>query len=100
MPLMPVAINTAVTGPYCLPLVSCLAYSINRQGKLSESVDIFGNVAWDAFRLKAQHKAEEIRRQGFVGPAMLPIQELEYSAFRQALDDLEKRFVVREGEKG
>jgi fructose 1,6-bisphosphate aldolase/phosphatase len=57
---------------------------------------MFGNVAWDAIRLKAQHKAEEIRRQGFVGPAMLPIQELEYGAIRQALNDLEKRFVLRD----
>jgi fructose 1,6-bisphosphate aldolase/phosphatase len=96
MPLMPVAINTSVTGAYCLPLVACVAYSVNRQGKLSEGVDIFGNVAWDATRLKAQHKAEEIRQQGFVGAAMLPIQELEYSAFRTSLADLEAEFQTRE----
>jgi fructose 1,6-bisphosphate aldolase/phosphatase len=34
MPLMPVAINTAVTGTYCLPLVACVAYSINSKGRL------------------------------------------------------------------
>lgn len=96
MPLMPVAINTPVAGPYCLPLVACMAYSVTSQGKLSEGVDIFGNVAWDATRLKAQRKGEELRQQGFVGPAMLPIQELEYSAFRTSLADLEAKFEIRE----
>jgi fructose 1,6-bisphosphate aldolase/phosphatase len=95
MPLMPVAINTAVAGAYCLPLVACMAYSVTAEGKLSEGVDIFGNVAWDATRLKAQRKAEEMRLQGFVGPAMLPIQELEYSAFRTSLADLEAEFQTR-----
>lgn len=96
MPLMPVALYTAVTGPYCLPLVACGAYSVTPQGKLTGPVDVFGNVAWDATRLKAQRKAEEIRQQGFVGPAMLPIQELEYSAFRDSLAALEAEFTVRE----
>lgn len=95
MPLMPVAINTPVTGPYCLPLVACMAYSVNDQGMLSEGVDMFGNVAWDATRLKAQRRAEEIRQQGFVGPAMLPIQELEYSAFRDSLAGLEAEFELQ-----
>lgn len=97
MPLMPVAINTPVAGPYCLPLVACMAYSVTREGKLSEGVDIFGNVVWDATRLKAQRKGEELRQQGFVGPAMLPIQELEYSAFRTSLAALEAKFQLREG---
>lgn len=96
MPLMPVAINTPVTGPYCLPLVACMAYSVTPQGKLSEGMDIFGNVAWEATRLKAQRKAEDLRQQGFVGPAMLPIQELEYSAFRDSLAELEAEFRLRE----
>jgi len=95
MPFMPVAINTPVAGPYCLPIVACMAYSLTREGKLSEGADLFGNVAWDATRLKAQRKAEDIRQQGFVGPAMLPIQELEYSAFRQTLADLDARFKTR-----
>lgn len=82
MPLMPVSINTPVAEPYCLPLVACMAYSVTSEGKLSEGVDVFGNLVWDQTRLKAQRKAEELRQQGFVGPAMLPIQELEYSAFR------------------
>lgn len=96
MPLMPAAINTAITGPYCLPIVSCVAYSLTKEGKLSEGVDVFGNPVWDATRLKAQQKADEMRRQGFVGPAMLPMQELEYSAFRKALAELEEQFRIAE----
>ena len=95
MPLMPVGIDTPVAGPYCLPIVACMAYSVNREGILSDGLDIFGNVAWDATRLKAQQKGEELRRQGFVGPAMLPTQELEYSAFRTSLAELEKEFKER-----
>lgn len=95
MPIMPVAINTPVAGAYCLPLVACMAYSISADGRLSEGVDVFGNVAWDATRLKAQQKAAELRQQGFVGPAMLPIQELEYSAFRHSLAGLEEAFQLR-----
>lgn len=98
MPLMPVAINTPVAGPYCLPLVSCMAYSVTRQGKLSEGVDIFGNVVWDETRRKAQQKGAELRQQGFVGPAMLPVQELEYSAFRTSLEELDKAFQVLDGD--
>ncbi|GIW51211.1 MAG: fructose 1,6-bisphosphatase [Gemmatimonadales bacterium] len=96
MPLMPAAINTAITGPYCLPIVSCVAYSLTKEGKLSEGVDVFGNPVWDATRLKAQQKADEMRRQGFVGPAMLPMQELEYSAFRKTLAELEEQFRIVE----
>ena len=96
MPLMPAAVNTPITGPYCLPLVACVAYSVTADGKLSERVDMFGNSVWDSTRLKAQRKAEELRQQGFVGPAMLPIQELEYSAFRDSLAELEAQFTFPE----
>ena len=59
MPLMPVAIDTAVGGPYCLPIVSCLAFSMDGQGIFTrEYMDLFGNVAWDATRLKTQQKAD------------------------------------------
>jgi fructose 1,6-bisphosphate aldolase/phosphatase len=101
MPLMPAPINTAITGAYCLPIVSCVAYSLTKEGRLSEGVDVFGNPVWDATRLKAQQKADEMRRQGFVGPAMLPMQELEYSAFRKTLAELEEQFrIVERAEVG
>ena len=99
MPLMPAPINTAITGAYCLPLVACMAYSVTRDGVLSEGVDVFDNPVWDSTRLRAQQKGEEMRRQGFVGPAMLPIQELEYSAFRKTLAELDEQFRVLEPKK-
>ena len=96
MPLMPAPINTPITGPYCLPLVACMAYSLTGDGVLSKGVDMFESQVWDSTRLKAQRKAEELRQQGFVGPAMLPIQELEYSAFRDSLAELESQFALVE----
>ena len=58
MPLMPVALNTAVTGIYCLPLVSCVGFSIDSDGRFSDStIDMFDNVAWDSVRFRAQEKA-------------------------------------------
>ena len=95
MPLMPVKMNTAITGIYCLPIVSCLGFSLNKKGGFSDFyVDFFDNPAWDYVRLKAQQKAIEIRSQGFSGPAMLPYQELEYSGFRDSMEDLFKQFKI------
>ena len=65
---------------------------VSKQDILSDGVDVFGNVAWDATRLKAQRRAEELRQQGFFGAAMLPIQELGYSAYKDVLNQLEEEF--------
>lgn len=95
MPFMPVAMNSAVTGPYCLPIVSCVGFSINAEGKFSDNhVDFFGNFVWDEFRLRAQKKAAEIRKQGFSGAAMLPYSELEYGGFRETMEELLKEFYI------
>ena len=96
MPLLPVPINTPVTGPYCLPLVSALGFSLDSDGKFSqEYVDFFGNVAWSATRLKIQNKAEEWRRQGFIGPTMASHAELSYTGIVEALAQLDKEFSLR-----
>ena len=96
MPIMPVAINTTVAGPYCLPLVSCLAFSMDKDACFTrEYVDMFGNVAWEATRLKVQRKADEWRRQGFVGPTMASHAELAYTGIVDALAALDREFVVR-----
>jgi fructose 1,6-bisphosphate aldolase/phosphatase len=95
MPFMPVPINTPVTGPYCLPIVSCLAFSLAPDGSFSAFIDVFDNPAWDYVRILAQKKALEIRKQGWSGPAMLPTQELEYGGFRDVIKDLEARFRLR-----
>jgi fructose 1,6-bisphosphate aldolase/phosphatase len=94
MPLMPVKQNSAVSyfdGP---PVVSCAAFSVH-QGRLSEPVDVFDHPFWDAVRLRVAEKAVEMRRQGFSGPAMLPMAELEYTGVVEKLEALDKRFRVR-----
>lgn len=96
MPIMPVAINTPVAGPYCLPLVSCLAFSMDAEGGFtSEVVDIFGNLVWDATRLKVQRKGDEWRRQGFIGPTMASRAELAYTGIVDTLKALDKEFTLR-----
>ena len=98
MPLMPVPINTAVTGMYCLPLVSCVGFSLSGEGKFSDSIlDFFDNPAWDYTRQLAQEKAIHMRAQGWSGAAMLPYNELEYSGFRTSIGDLVDRFAFRNG---
>ena len=97
MPLMPVAINTAVTGAYCLPIVSCIGFSLTKKGTFTQYgyVDFFDNPAWDLVRLRAQEKAIEMRSQGWSGPAMLPYSELEYSGFKKSVTDLLKQFKTK-----
>ena len=97
MPLMPVPLNTPVTGMYCLPIVSCAGFSIDGKGRFSESyTDFFDNPAWDEVRRRAQGKAIEMRSQGWSGAAMLPYSELEYGGFRDTVSALLKRFRLRE----
>jgi len=93
-PLMPVKKNSPISffdGP---PIVSCLAFSM-KNGKLTEPADCFDQPYWDYVRQRVSQKAEEIRRQGFVGSAMLPMTELEYTGVMETLKELEKRFKIR-----
>ena len=93
-PLLPVKKNSSISffdGP---PVVSCLAFSM-KNGKLTEPVDCFDQPYWDYVRMKISQKAEEIRKQGFIGPAMLPMSELEYTGVMETLKELEKRFKIR-----
>jgi fructose 1,6-bisphosphate aldolase/phosphatase len=99
MPLMPVPINTAVTGMYCLPIVSCAGFSVDRDGRFSDSqIDFFDNPAWDEVRRRAQEKAMEMRSQGWSGAAMLPYTELEYGGFRDTVSGLLERFKLHTDE--
>ena len=94
MPLMPVAINTPVSGPYCLPLVSCLGFSMDGQGRFSRNYnDFFADGAWDYARLQVQQKALEIRRQGFFGVAMASQAEIAYTGLTDVMQRLDKEFV-------
>lgn len=101
MPLMPVAINTPVTGKYCIPVVSCCAFSMDKDGKfggLSSShsyVDMFGQVYWDKARLQAQEQAEFMRKHGAFGVAMAEKTELSYTGLEDTLKALDKEFKVK-----
>jgi fructose 1,6-bisphosphate aldolase/phosphatase len=94
VPLMPVPQDCPTSwfdGP---PLVSCAAFSV-REGVLSEPVDAFAHPFWNPVRDRVAEKAMEMRRQGFSGPAMLPMSELEYTGVTEKLEALDKRFQVR-----
>lgn len=93
MPLMPVAIRTEVGGAYCLPIVSCLALSVNGAGKFTHGVvDIFANVAWDRTRTQAQERAEWMRQQAPFGVAMASQEEIAYTGLAKLEAALEQRF--------
>lgn len=97
LPLMPVPLNTSVTGLYCLPLVACIGFSLDAEGRYSDSyVDFFDNPAWDEVRLRSQRKALEMRSQGWSGAAMLPYSELEYGGFRETVTNLVEQFELLE----
>jgi fructose 1,6-bisphosphate aldolase/phosphatase len=98
MPLMPVPHNTPTSyfdGP---PLVSCAAFCV-QNWHLTEPVDPFAHSFWNTVRDNVARKAIEMRRQGFVGAAMVPMTELEYTGIVEKLSELDKRFIVRSAEK-
>ncbi len=95
--LMPVPANTGTSffdGP---PIVSALAFSV-KNGKLTEPADTFDHPYWEYVRTKVSAKSEELRRQGFFGPAMLPYSELEYGGIVDRLKAMEERFHPMEAE--
>jgi fructose 1,6-bisphosphate aldolase/phosphatase len=95
MPIMPAPINTAVTGPYCFPIISAVGYSLNGDGKLSEMIDFFDNPIWDGVRARVQAKGADLRRQGFFGIAMASQEEQAYTGLKERDQELDQRFNVR-----
>jgi fructose 1,6-bisphosphate aldolase/phosphatase len=94
MPLMPVLFNSPISyfdGP---PIVTCAGFA-ERRGEFTEPVDCFAHPFWDTVRQHVAEKAIEMRRQGFVGAAMLPMAELEYTGITAKLKVLDTRFAVR-----
>ncbi len=96
--LMPVPRNTGTSffdGP---PIVSCLAFCV-KNGRLTEAADCFDHPYWSYVRDRVSAKSEDLRRQGFFGPAMLPYSELEYGGIVERLKNMDSRFhVVKEKE--
>jgi len=92
MPLMPVKRNTAATTNFCIPMVSATLFSM-KNGKFTAHMDGFETPDWDYFRQKAVRKAEYMREQGFVHPATLVPEELEYNkGYQSIMSDVKKRF--------
>lgn len=94
-PLMPVKLNSNVSyfdGP---PIVSGAAFCM-RNSIFTELVDLFDHPFWDTIRQKASEKIIHIREQGFFGPAMLDMDELEYNeGIVERLKKLEEKFKLR-----
>ncbi len=91
--LMPVSGNTGTSffdGP---PIVSCLAFSV-KNGKLTEPADAFAHPYWEYVRTRVSAKNEDLRRQGFFGPAMLPYSELEYGGIVERLKKMDEQFRI------
>ena len=78
MPFMPVSLNSAASLNYSIPIVSCLLFSMHN-GKLTGPHDGFGTADWEYQRRIASERATVLRVQGFIHPATLVPDELEYN---------------------
>ena len=78
MPLMPVKLNSAATINFCIPIVQSLVFSMH-DGKFTGPFDGFSTPDSDYIREQATKKALAIRSQGFIHPATLVPDELEYA---------------------
>jgi len=97
LPLMPVPINTPASTYFCCPMVSALGFSVH-DARLTAVTDLFADPFWQHVRDQAAAKAMDMRRQGFFGPAMLPMSELEYGGIVTKLAGLDQEFVVNGAE--
>ncbi len=92
MPLMPVKLNSAASLNYSIPIVSCLLFSMHN-GKLTGPHDGFGTADWDLQRMQASERAMIMRNQGFIHPATLAPDELEYNkGYEARMSKLESKF--------
>lgn len=95
MSLMPVKLNSEASSYMCNPIVCGAGFSMHG-GKFVGPVDLFAGPNWDSVRAKAHTKSELMREQGWFGVAMAASEELSYTAMKDALEKLEKRFCIRE----
>ncbi len=92
MPLMPVKLNSAASLNYSIPIVSCLVFSMHN-GKLTGPHDGFGTADWELQRMRASERAMLMRNQGFIHPATLIPDELEYQkGYNARMAKLETKF--------
>jgi fructose 1,6-bisphosphate aldolase/phosphatase len=92
MPLMPVKLGTAASLNYSIPIVSCLLFSMHN-GKFTGPYDGFSTPDWDLQRLLAAERAMIMRNQGFIHPATLVPDELEYNkGYEARISKLNEKF--------
>jgi fructose 1,6-bisphosphate aldolase/phosphatase len=92
MPLMPIKLNSAASLNYSIPIVSCLLFSMHN-GKFTGPHDGFGTSDWDYQRMMAVERAMMIRVQGFIHPATLVPDELEYNkGYEARISKLNEKF--------
>ena len=92
MPLMPVKLNSPASINYSIPIIACLVFSMH-DGKLTGPLDGFESVDWDLQRMWASEIAMIMRNQGFVHPATLVPDELEYNkGYEARMKKLNEKF--------
>jgi fructose 1,6-bisphosphate aldolase/phosphatase len=92
MPLMPVKLNSAASLNYSIPIVTCLVFSMHN-GRLTGPHDGFGTADWDLQRMWAAERAMIMRNQGFIHPATLVPEELEYNkGYEARISKLNEKF--------
>ena len=94
MALMPVKIGTPASIFQCNPIINALYFSMHN-GKFVGPGDGFDDPMYDEVRRLAAVKSSYMRDQGFVMPAMLPMEEIEYTILEDKLKELGKKFTVR-----
>lgn len=94
VPVMPVKLFSTISffdGP---AIVQAAGFCVH-DGKLTEYVDMFDHPFWRTIQDKAARKFMDIREQGFFNPAMLGMNELEYTGVVEKLKELNVRFRTR-----
>jgi fructose 1,6-bisphosphate aldolase/phosphatase len=95
LPLMPVKLNSSASLNYSIPIVECLVFSMH-EGRLTGPLDGFGTVDWDLQRTWAAERAMIMRNQGFIHPATLVPDELEYNkGYEARMDKLNQKFTSK-----
>lgn len=92
--VMPVKQNSIISyfdGP---TIMSAAGFCVH-EGKLTEPVDYFDQPFWDYIREKASIKTLEMRQQGFYGPTMAGMDELEYTGVVENMKRLDTKFTIR-----
>lgn len=97
LPLFPTPINSP-TAFWSGPIISVIVMSVNLEtGRIGDISDQLAHgTMWDQYRLEAAQRADWIRAHGYMEPAVLPPDELEYHAqVKRLMKDLSQRFYSR-----